>query len=245
MERKIVVVTPTFNEQDNIASFLTAVSKFAPAIVVSDSQSVDHTAEIVKTFSLKNKGIHFVVGKTPGPGKLGAGLASGIDYAFKHLSADVVITMEADLSNDPTELPKFIKRAKTADLVVGSRYVSGGRIVNWSWWRRFLSRGANLVLMILAGTTSVHEFTNLYRAFNHKTWEAVCPKTCLHLGWIFVPAFVFEALGKGLKIVEQPIVYADRFGGRSKMQTVSYTKNLLRYALRYRVNKIKEYANRF
>lgn len=245
MERKVVVVTPTFNEQDNIASFLTAVSKFVPEIVVSDSQSSDHTAEIVKTFSQENKEIHFVEGKFPGPGKLGVGLAAGIDYAFERLGADVIVTMEADLSNDPAELPKFIKKAQTADLVIGSRYCRGGKIVNWSWWRKFLSRGANLVLMLLAGTTKVHEFTNLYRAFNRKTWETVCPAACLHTGWLFVPAFIFASLGRKLRIVEQPIVYADRFGGRSKMQTVSYTKNLLRYALRYRLDKLKEYVAGF
>ncbi len=236
--KKAVVVAPTFNEQDNIASFLTSVSKFVPEIVVSDSQSSDHTAEIVKTYSLKNKGIHFVTGKTPGPGRLGAGLASGIDYAFERLSADVVVTMEADLSNDPNELPKFIKKAQTADFVVGSRYTQGGRIVNWSWWRKVLSHGANLVLALLVWTDKIHEFTNLYRAFNLKTWKMVRPAVIIHTGWLFVPAFTFEAVSAKLKIVEQPIVYYDRFGGRSKMQTVSYTKNLLRYALRYRLEKL-------
>lgn len=232
--KKVVVVAPTFNEQDNIASFLTTVSPFVFEIIISDSQSTDQTAAIVKTFSAKNPGIHFLPGKVPGPGKLGAGLATGINHAFDRLGADVVITMEADLSNNPAELPKFIKKAQTADLVIGSRYCPGGKIVNWSWWRKSLSQGANSVLALLVGTHQTHEFTNLYRAFNKTTWDAVGSKASIHTGWLFVPAFAFEALGTKLKVVEQPIVYSDRFGGRSKMQTVSYTKNILRYALRYR-----------
>ncbi|MBI4099609.1 glycosyltransferase [Candidatus Microgenomates bacterium] len=236
MERPIVVVAPTFNEQDNIAAFLSATTKFVPTIVVSDSQSTDHTAAIVKTYAAKNSGIHFLVGKTAGPGKLGVGLTAGIDYAFAKLGAKTVITMEADLSNNPAELPKFVQKAQRADLVLGSRYVAGGKIVNWSWWRRFLSWAANLILMFLAGTLRVHEFTNLYRAFNKKTWDTVRPKAGLHHGWLFVPAFAFEAIAAHLTIVEQAIVYQDRFKGRSKMQTLSYTKNLLRYALRYRLN---------
>ncbi len=235
--KKVVVVAPTFNEQDNIAGFLTTVSQFVPDIVISDSQSSDQTAAIVKTFSAKNPGIHFLPGKVPGPGKLGVGLAAGINYAFKELDADLVITMEADLSNDPKELPAFINKAQKADLVIGSRYCRGGRIVNWSWWRKALSRGANFVLALLVGTSKTHEFTNLYRAFNKKTWDAVAPKATIHTGWLFVPAFAFEALNAKLKIVEQPINYFDRFGGRSKMQTVSYTKNILQYALRYRLGK--------
>lgn len=234
---KTVVVAPTFNEQDSVAGFLATTSRIIPEVVISDSQSTDQTAAIVKTFAKGNPKIHFLPGREPGPGKLGVGLTDGIDYAFNKLRADIVVTMEADLSNDPKALPQFIAKASRADLVVGSRYCRGGRIVNWSWWRRFLSLVANFSLMALVGTTKIHEFTNLYRAFNQKTWKTVRAKASLHLGWLFVPAFVFEAVAADLKIVEQPIVYQDRFGGRSKMSTLSYTKNLVRYALRYRLEK--------
>lgn len=237
MERKVVIVVPTFNEQDNIESFFRSVLQNDVEILVVDSQSKDDTISLVKKATRQNKKIHLLMTKEPGPGKLGLGLSEGINFAFKKLHADVVVTMEADLSNDPSQIGSFLKKAKRADLVVGSRYISGGKIVNWSWWRKLLSRGANIILMLLVGTTRLHEFTNLYRAFNQKTWAAIANEVSIHTGWLFVPAFVFVALEKKLLIVEQPIIYYDRYGGRSKMNTLSYTKNLLRYALRSRWQK--------
>lgn len=239
--KKVVVVAPTFNEADNIGSFLAAVlsqEKNLPgwqlSILISDSHSTDQTAEFVKKFSSEYKNIHYLDVQKRG---LGLGLTKGLDYAVEELRADVLVTMEADLSNDPNQLPDFIRKIGDADVVIGSRYSLGGRVVNWSWWRRMMSLGANLALRVLAGWPNIHEFTNLYRAFRKGVWESLRLKVSLHRGWIFVPAFAFEILGNTFKIVEQPILYFDRFGGRSKMRTISYTKNLLLYAIRFRLEK--------
>lgn len=240
--KKVVVVAPTYNEEENIAGFLKAVleeQKNLPGyhleIVVADSHSSDKTAEISRKISLSNKSVHYLDVKKRG---LGLGLAIGLDYAVTQLQADILMTMEADLSNDPKQIPDFIKKLRGADLVVGSRYATGGKIVNWSWWRKLLSFGANSTLWLLAGLPKIHEFTNLYRAFDKSVWEKIKDPVSLHVGWLFVPAFVFEALGTDFKIAEQPIIYFDRFGGRSKMRTLSYTKNLLHYALRFRIKKM-------
>lgn len=230
MERKIVVVAPTFNEEENIAAFIEAVSKYPVTLLISDSHSSDKTPQIVK----KYKDTYYLDVKKRG---LGLGLSEGINYAVDKLGADYLITMEADLSNDVAKLPDFIKKLKTADLVIGSRYAKGGGVKNWSWWRRLLSRTANLTLSILSLTFNIHEFTNLYRAFNKKVWVETRDKVSVYKDWLFVPAFVFEALGANFKIVEIPYIFKDRFGGRSKMKTVSYTMDLLRYAIRYRIQK--------
>lgn len=235
MERKIVVVAPTYNEEENIRGFLTSVLVYPVDVLVSDSHSSDKTAAIVKEFSVKNKHVHYLDVKKRG---LGLGLILGLDYAVKELKADILITMEADSSADPKQFPDFLKKLEKADLVVGSRYVAGGKIVNWSWWRKFLSLMGNAMLQFFAWTTKVHEFTNLYRVFTRDVWIQLRPKINMHTGWLFVPAFTFEALGKNLKIEEQPMVFTDRAGGQSKMRTLSYTKNLLHYALRYRLKKI-------
>jgi glycosyltransferase involved in cell wall biosynthesis len=238
--KKVVVVAPTFNEADNIGSFLAAVlsqEKNLPGwelfILISDSHSTDQTAEFVKKFASEYKNIHYLDVQKRG---LGLGLTRGLDYAVKKLSADVLVTMEADLSNDPRQLPDFLAKVKRADLVLGSRYAKGGRIVNWSWWRKLLSRMANLAIMLLTLELRIHEFTNLYRAFRKGVWKKIRPKVCLHTDWLFVPAFALEAAKNGVKIVEEPIIYYDRFGGRSKMHTLSYTKNLLHYIFRYKLN---------
>lgn len=239
--KKLVIVAPTYNEEANIETFLSAIlaqqvklSGYELHIVVSDSHSHDHTPAIVKKIASRNKSVHYLDVKSRG---LGLGLARGLDFAVDNLSADILVTMEADLSNDPKQVPEFVAAVDGTDLVLGSRYASGGRIINWSWWRKALSRLANLVLVVLAGTGKIHEFTNLYRAFNRKTWQKVSETVSIHTGWLFVPAFVFESLENKLSMKELPIVYFDRFGGKSKMKTLSYTSELLRYAVRYRIKK--------
>lgn len=239
--RKLVVIAPTYNEQENVASFIDAVlaeqkklANFAIYVLVSDSHSSDSTARIVKDLAKKNERVVYLDVKERG---LGLGLFKGLNYAVEKMNADLLITMEADLSNDPKQIPDFVEKATEADLVIGSRYIVGGAITNWSWWRKALSKGANLILMALAFTKNVHEFTNLYRLFRPAVWSTLRAKLEKYPGWLFVPAFVFEALDAKVKFVEQPIVYFDRFGGRSKMRTLSYTKNLLLYALKYRIEK--------
>lgn len=237
--KKVVVIAPTFNEEASIGSFLTAVlgeQKNLPgydlAVLISDSHSNDKTAEIVRSFRSRN--VYYLDVKKRG---LGLGLSQGLDYAVSRLSADILVTMEADLSNDPKQIPDFIKAIDGSDVVLGSRYAKGGKIINWSWWRKLLSRLANLILMFLAGTSKIHEFTNLYRAFTRQMWQRVGKKVAIHTGWLAVPAFAFEVLDTEAKVKELPIVYFDRFGGQSKMRTLSYTTELLRYALRYRLKK--------
>lgn len=235
MERKIVVVAPTLNEEENIGSFIAAVLLQNVEVLISDSHSSDQTPEIVKMIAQKDKRVHYFDVKKRG---LGLGLSGGINYAVNNLKADVIVTMEADLSCNPDFLPQFLKKIEKYDAVIGSRYVKGGEITNWSWWRRGFSLGANLILRLLAWSPHLHEFTNLYRAFTKEVWLDLKSKISLHTGWLFVPAFAFELLDTKFKIIEQPIVYNDRFGGRSKMRTLSYTKDLLHYALRYRFKKI-------
>lgn len=234
MEKKIVVVAPTYNEEANIGSFIASVLAQDVEILISDSHSNDGTAEIVKEMASKDKRVCYLDIKERG---LGLGLSKGLDYAVDKLKADILITMEADLSCDPKQISDFVKKLDKTDVVIGSRYVKGGKITNWTWWRKCFSLGANLILKLLAWT-KVSEFTNLYRAFTKEVWLDLKPKIGMHLDWIFVPAFAFEVLHSKFKVKELPIVYFDRYGGRSKMKTLSYTRNLLRYAFRYRINKI-------
>ncbi len=240
--RKVIVVAPTYNEEENIGSFLTAVLKeqknlkdYNLGVLISDSHSGDKTAEIVKKAAAKNKNIHYLDVEKRG---LGLGIIKGIDYAVEKFGADIIITMEADLSNNPNEISEFIKKIdQGADVVIGSRYCPGGQIVNWSWWRKAFSQIANHSLKLFATSSPISEFTNLYRAFTKAAWQEIRPRVKMYVDWIFVPAFAFEILAANFKVVELPIIYYDRFGGRSKMRTLSYSKNLLHYAVRYRLKK--------
>lgn len=240
--KKVVIIAPTYNEAENISSFIDAITKesktlpgYVLHIVVSDSHSSDATAEIVRQLASKNKLIHYLDVHKRG---LGLGISKGLDFAVDKLKADYIITMEADLSCNPVQIKDFIGKLASHDLVVGSRYGRGGRIVNWSWWRKLLSRIANFLLMVLALSPQIHEFTNLYRGFRPQIWQKLKNKVSRYEGWLFVPAFVFEALDQNFKITEQPIVYFDRFGGRSKMKTINYTFELLKYAIHFRLKKM-------
>lgn len=244
MKKIVAVIAPTFNEEESIVTFLTAVARqqknlkgYQLEIIISDSHSKDATAARVRKLARKNSLIH-LVDSAPGPGRLGVGLASGLDYAVTKLHADYLVTLEADLTEDPALIAKFVVKLNKYDVVIGSRYVKGGQILNWTWWRRSLSLLANLFLGLMAFRLDIHEYTNLYRGFRVAVWQKIRPEVSRHRGWLFVPAFVFESLENNFRVVEEPIIYADRFGGRSKMHTISYSRNLLRYALAFRLRKI-------
>ena len=236
MARKIVVVAPTFNEEENIKAFILAVLKHKVTILISDSHSTDKTPQIVSTLMSKNfkSRLYYLDVKKRG---LGLGLSKGIDYAVDVLKADIVVTMEADLSNDVSKLSEFVKALDGCDMVVGSRYISGGGIKNWSLWRRLLSRAGNLLIRTLSGTHSLHEFTNLYRVFTPKVWKFIRPDLVKIDDWLFVPVFVLQAAAGPFRIKELPYVFLDRFGGTSKMNTPSYTINLFKYAISKRLKK--------
>ncbi len=242
--KKLVIVAPTFNEEENIEDFITntlaqqiRLNNVDLELLISDSISNDKTKEIVQKMQKKEKKLHFLESKTPGPGKLGAGLIEGLDYATSNLKADYLITMEADLTNDVNKIPEIADLLSKFEVVICSRYINGGRVVNWSLWRKFLSYFANLILRTLSGGSKLHEFTNLYRGFHKDVWQKLRPELIAQTDWLFVPAFVFAVIQGKFKTVEIPYTFYDRFGGRSKMQTPSYTKNLLIFALKYRLNR--------
>lgn len=240
--KKVVVVAPTYNEEENIEAFITNVlaqqiriPDYELGILISDSHSKDKTEQIVRHLMKKEKRIHYLDVEKRG---LGLGISQGLNYAIARLDADILLTMEADLSNDPNKIPDFLEKMKKADIVVGSRYTKGGGIVNWSWWRKGLSLSANSTLRLLAGRPKLHEFTNLYRVFKKDVWIALAPEVGVHTGWLFVPAFIFESINSKFRILEEPFVFYDRSGGHSKMNTISYTKDLLIFAIMFRLKKL-------
>lgn len=242
--KRLVIVAPTYNESANITVFIEGIFKEIQKIkdldcflLISDSHSSDGTTDLIEKIAKKNKKLVYLDVKKRG---LGLGLKKGLDYAADKLKADYLITIEADLSNDVSKLPELVRLLKKSDVVIGSRYAKGGGIDNWSWWRKKLSLFANLVLKTLAWS-SLSEYTNLYRGFRKSVWQEIGEKLDKYGGWLFVPAFVFELLETKFSIAEMPYTYLDRFGGRSKMNTISYTKNLLLFAVKYRLKRIVKF----
>jgi len=247
--KKIVVVLPTYNEKKNIkniASVILSQQKYLPKydlnILFSDSHSPDGTYSFAQKLSSKNPQIHALDVKERG---IGVGIYLGHKYAVEKLGADILVQTDADLQQDPADLPRFIKEIeKSYDLVIGSRLVAGGAN-QLEWHRRIFTSGASWICRILWGTFKLHEFTNSYRAFSKELFEKV---NFDRIPWksrsyVYQPAFLNEALLAGAKWVEIPIVFKHRSAGLSKIKASSYIKDLMLYsvkvAIRRRITLIK------
>lgn len=215
------VVVPTYNEADNIRILIKLIKEYVKdvTIIVVDDNSEDGTAEIAKEMGAK------VFVRTNEKG-LGSALRFGLMKALE-LGLTKVATMDADLSHDPSYLPVMF--GTDADLVIGSRYVKGGKIENWPLKRRVISKGANLITRVLLHSP-IHDNTSGYRVYSSKAIEIV--SSCQHAGgYEFQICAVYKALKNSLKVVEVPIIFKDRERGNSKLDT-SKMLNWLWYVIR-------------
>jgi dolichol-phosphate mannosyltransferase len=213
------VVIPTYNEADNIRELIKLIRDYVPEvkILVIDDDSRDGTAEIARQLGA----ITFV---RKGEKGLGSALRFGLLKAYE-LGLVRVATMDADLSHDPYYLPSMFKASENADLVIGSRYIKGGKIENWPLKRRIISSGANLIVRLLL-RSPIHDNTSGYRVYSTSAIEAV--KDCITAGgYEFQICAVYQILRRGLKVVEVPIVFKDREKGKSKLNSEKMMKWLL------------------
>ena len=211
-----VVVLPTYNEAENIERFLRAVRMAAPDtdVVVVDDDSPDGTGRIARHLD-DELGRISVVSR---PGK--RGLGSAYRDGFEHVLGDgydVVVTMDADMSHDPERIPEFLERiADGADLVIGSRYVTGGGTTDWPVRRQLLSKWGNAYTRAILGV-SPHDCTGGYRAYRATSLRAIDPTSTAAEGYAFMTELVRRLAGLDATIVEAPIIFRDRTLGKSKM----------------------------
>ena len=233
---KLVVVIPTYNEKENIESLVTAVflelSKLSSdnALLVVDDNSPDDTAEIVTTLMPKYPNLFLLSGQKEG---LGAAYNRALPYAFNELSADVVVTMDADFSHKPSDIPALVNGVLDGvDLAIGSRYIAGGSIPSdWAWYRKLFSSSGNTLVRFLFGTYKIHEYTTAFRAFTKSLWERLPKEKISFSDNTFLPAFIYEANRLNARILEVPVSFEDRKFGQSKIEIGNYAPNLLKYAL--------------
>lgn len=233
---KLVIIATTYNEKDNIAGFITAVMEELTKIpipsnlLIADDESPDGTGKIVT--SLQSKYLDLMLSSGPKIG-LGNAYKRAIAYAVSDLSADLIVTMDADFSHSPADIHRLVEAVvKGADLVIGSRYVPGGAIPSdWGWHRKLLSSLGNVAVRFLFGTWSIHEYTTAFRAFTIALWSKLDQSKIAFSDNTFLPAFVYEASLKGARIVEIPVIFKDRVAGTSKIEISSYAPRLFKYAL--------------
>ena len=208
---RVLVVIPTFQEVDNIATAIEGVRKALPdaAVLVVDDSSPDGTARAASSC-----GAEVLV--RPRREGLGAAYREGWARALDE-GVDVIVSMDADGSHDPGALPDLIAGIEAgADLVLGSRYVPGGDVPGWPLHRLWLSKGGNLYAKAVLGLP-VHDATGGFRAYRADLLRRIDITTLRASGYGFQIELVYRATTLGARIVEVPITFVDRRLGTSKM----------------------------
>lgn len=223
---KIALLIPTYNEAANISTLLEQVaavvatqSQLSMQVMVIDDQSPDGTAQFVQQARDRLSNERFEVTLLARTQKEGLGRAyiAGFEKVLQAGDVDFVIQMDADLSHDPHALHQFFSRAQAGiDLVVASRYRPGAAILNWAWYRRFLSAFGNRVARFFLGKT-ISDYTGGFNMYSVKVLRQMNLAQCAVSGYGFLIQLKFLAARAARQIEEFPIVFRDRIGGQSKM----------------------------
>lgn len=212
---RAVMVIPTYNEADNIAWVVGRLRRAQPHVdvLVVDDGSPDGTGRIAGELADCDEQIH-VLHRSEKAG-LGAAYLHGFAWALER-GYEIVGEMDADGSHQPEELGRLLDALTSADLVIGSRWVRGGSVVNWPLGRQLLSRGGNLYVRLLLGI-GVHDATAGFRLFRRTTLEKLHLDDVESTGYVFQTDLVTRALRAGLVVSEVPIEFIERVRGASKM----------------------------
>ena len=209
------VVVATYNERDNVETLLAGIRKAVPdaRVVVVDDNSPDGTGELLEQMRQHDPLLHVLHRE----GKLGYASAhiAGMQYAMQQ-GAAAIVTMDADLSHDPSYLPRMLALLTENDIVIGSRYVRGGGAQASPWRRRLLSKGANLMCRALLGLRAA-DCSGGFRAYQARLLQRVGLDSCRARGYAFLEEVLFRCCARGARVAEVPIVYVDRRHGASKL----------------------------
>ena len=237
----ILVVIPTYNEAENIRLIAAAVLAASPQthILFVDDNSPDGSGRLADAMGQADPRVH-VLHKQDKQG-LGRAYIAGFKWALER-HYRYIFEMDADFSHNPVELPKFLEAAANADLILGSRYINGIRIVNWPLNRLILSKGASLYVRLLTGMP-FSDPTGGYKCFRREVLEAINLDRIRSNGYSFQIEMTHTAWKLGFRIVEVPIIFEDRRSGQSKMNPAIVREALgMVLRLRFRFQQMKNPA---
>jgi dolichol-phosphate mannosyltransferase len=237
---RVVVVIPTYNEATNLAWIVGRLRTAQPAIdvLVVDDGSPDGTGQVADDLAAADPAVS-VVHRTVKAG-LGAAYLHGFRVALA-AGYDVIGEMDADGSHQPEQLDRLLATLVDADLVIGSRWVPGGSVVNWPLQRELLSRGGNLYVRLLLGIT-VRDATAGFRLFRRATLDKIDLDSVESTGYVFQTDMVARALAAGLTVREVPIEFVERVRGDSKMSgsvAAESLKRITAWGLRERAAQVR------
>ena len=242
---KTAILIPTYNEKDNLVGVVERVRAAVPTadILVLDDNSPDGTGRLADDLAAADSQVHVL--HRPGKAGLGAAYLAGFEWAMGR-GYDSVVEMDADGSHQPEQLPALLQAAGSADLVIGSRWVSGGRIVNWPLHRKALSIGGNLYIRGLLGMP-VMDATAGFRVYRTDALARMGLGDVASQGYCFQTDLTWRAIRKGLRVVEVPITFVEREKGNSKMSRDIMTESLRRitaWGVGHRSAQVKGLAQR-
>jgi dolichol-phosphate mannosyltransferase len=212
---RVLVIIPTYNERENLPVVSERLFAAVPTVslLVVDDGSPDGTGALADELAAADPRVH-VLHRVAKAG-LGGAYIAGFDWALGN-GFDVVVEMDADGSHAPEQLPTLLAALGDADLVLGSRWVPGGAVVNWPRRRELLSRGGNVYTRILLGIP-VKDATGGYRAFRRRVLEKIDYAAVASQGYCFQVDLAWRAVQAGFRVRELPITFAERERGESKM----------------------------
>ncbi|TIC87662.1 polyprenol monophosphomannose synthase [Nocardioides sp. GY 10113] len=212
---RVLMVVPTYNEAENLGWIADRLRRAQPEVdlLVVDDASPDGTGRIADELAAADPHVHVL--HREGKGGLGAAYLAGFAWGLGE-GYDVIGEMDADGSHQPEQLHRLLSALQDADLVIGSRWVPGGSVVNWPWQREALSRGGNLYVRLLLGI-DVRDATAGYRVFRRTTLEKISLDEVRSTGYVFQTDLAARTLRAGLTVAEVPIEFVERVRGDSKM----------------------------
>lgn len=214
MNKRIAVVIPTYNEQENITRLVEKIYEILPKaimIVVDDSPN-DKTVIAISKLTTKYPFLK-VISRKRKQGR-GSAVLEGFSCAKKHYNPDIFIEMDADFSHDPNELPSLINKSGAKTIVVGSRYIKGSKIINWPIKRRIASKISNLLVRITLGMP-LHDNTNGYRCYPKGAISHLLSREYISGGYIVLSEAAYLLKKKGYKFTEVQSVFFNRRRGKS------------------------------
>lgn len=212
----ICVCLPTYNERENLEPMVDRLGEILGGdgvVLVIDDNSPDGTGEIADRLAAARPWVHAL--HRPRKEGLGPAYLDGFRRALE-LGADLIFELDCDFSHDPADIPRLAAAAEDADLVIGSRYVSGGGTRNWGLVRRLISRGGSLYAQLLLGVP-VRDLTGGFKCYRRAVLETIDLDAIHSKGYAFQIETTYRALRAGFRVTEVPIVFVDRAVGGSKM----------------------------
>ncbi|MBP2471763.1 dolichol-phosphate mannosyltransferase [Crossiella equi] len=239
----VLVVIPTYNERENVKLIVGRLHAAVPEahVLVVDDGSPDGTGKVADEMAKDDElGRIHVLHRTEKAG-LGAAYIAGFRWALER-DYQAIVEMDADGSHAPEDLPRLLNALIDSDLVLGSRYITGGKVVNWPWHRQFLSRGGNIYSKLALGVR-LNDITGGYRAFRREVLEKIVRDGVQSQGYCFQVDLAWRTILGGYRVVEVPITFTEREIGVSKMSGNIVTEALWRvtqWGAKHRVDQVKK-----